>query len=218
MKRNIFLIFLFSFFIIPFSANALTFNVCDKEYEVSDFDTMRDYVYYTYIKNDLNKYYFLVQYGDSSYLFAYSDLGIKPYFKTIDGMSSYTGEHSDVIYRNSTDFSFYSKVISSVDSNNFKSTGRLDFPHLYNSSVLTTSPIYSSNDFSNISIDSNWNFEDIENKYLCTSDDPIIPDVPSTTLINISKEEFMLIPFLLSLLILMLFFKWCFPMKGGKKI
>lgn len=35
---------------------------------------------------------------------------------------------------------------------------------------------------------------------------------------NISKNEFMIAPFLLAILILMLFFKWCFPMKGGKNI
>lgn len=33
-----------------------------------------------------------------------------------------------------------------------------------------------------------------------------------------SREEFFLIPFFLAILICMLFFKWCFPMKGGKKI
>ena len=33
-----------------------------------------------------------------------------------------------------------------------------------------------------------------------------------------SKEEFMLIPSFLALLIMMLFFKWCFPGKGGKNL
>lgn len=33
-----------------------------------------------------------------------------------------------------------------------------------------------------------------------------------------TQEEFYLIPFLLCILILMLFLKWCFPMKGGKSI
>lgn len=32
-----------------------------------------------------------------------------------------------------------------------------------------------------------------------------------------TREEFMTIPYLIALLICMLFFKWCFPMKGGKK-
>lgn len=32
------------------------------------------------------------------------------------------------------------------------------------------------------------------------------------------REEFIAIPFLLCLLIVMLFLKWCFPMKGGKSI
>ena len=33
-----------------------------------------------------------------------------------------------------------------------------------------------------------------------------------------TKEEFYLIPFLLCILIVMLFLKWCFPMKGGKTL
>lgn len=220
MKKSIFLIVLFSFFTIPFSANALTFNVCDTDYQVSDFDTMRDYVYYTYIKTDndyQNKSYYLSNYSDNnSFIFAYSDLNFKSYFNTINGVSSYTGDNSDVLKFNSSEV--YSKIVNiSIDSNSFKRVYRIDIKHDFSSSILTTLPIYTTNDYSTISIDSNWNFEDIENKYVCTSDEPVIPDESSPTF-NISKEEFMLIPFLLSLLILMLFFKWCFPMKGGKKI
>lgn len=33
-----------------------------------------------------------------------------------------------------------------------------------------------------------------------------------------TQEQFIAIPFLLCILILMLFLKWCFPMKGGKSI
>ena len=33
-----------------------------------------------------------------------------------------------------------------------------------------------------------------------------------------TREEYYLTPFLLCILILMLFLKWCFPMKGGKSI
>lgn len=33
-----------------------------------------------------------------------------------------------------------------------------------------------------------------------------------------SREEYYLTPFLLSIIVLMLFFKWCFPMKGGKDL
>lgn len=33
-----------------------------------------------------------------------------------------------------------------------------------------------------------------------------------------TREEFLLIPFLIATLISMLFLKWCFPMKGGKKL
>lgn len=33
-----------------------------------------------------------------------------------------------------------------------------------------------------------------------------------------TREEYYLTPFLICILILMLFFKWCFPMKGGKDL
>lgn len=33
-----------------------------------------------------------------------------------------------------------------------------------------------------------------------------------------TMEQYFLTPFLLCILILMLFFKWCFPMKGGKSL
>lgn len=35
---------------------------------------------------------------------------------------------------------------------------------------------------------------------------------------NITKNEFYLTPLLVGLLIIMLFLKWCFPMKGGKSV
>ena len=44
----------------------------------------------------------------------------------------------------------------------------------------------------------------------------VCPDVNVD--IPITKEEFYVLLMLVSLLILLLFFKWCFPMKGGKKI
>lgn len=40
----------------------------------------------------------------------------------------------------------------------------------------------------------------------------------STNSIPFEREEFIAIPFLLCILILMLFLKWVFPMKGGKSV
>ena len=40
----------------------------------------------------------------------------------------------------------------------------------------------------------------------------------STAQFPITREDFYLIPILLCILILMLFLKWTFPMKGGKKL
>ena len=46
------------------------------------------------------------------------------------------------------------------------------------------------------------------------------PSGSSSSNVNfpITKEQFFSIPFLLCILILLLFFKWCFPMKGGKSL
>ena len=35
---------------------------------------------------------------------------------------------------------------------------------------------------------------------------------------NITKDEFYIMPLFMGILIMMLFLKWCFPMKGGKKV
>lgn len=35
---------------------------------------------------------------------------------------------------------------------------------------------------------------------------------------NLDKNEFYMIPVFMGLIIMMLFLKWCFPMKGGKKV
>lgn len=40
----------------------------------------------------------------------------------------------------------------------------------------------------------------------------------SSANIPFSREEFILLPFLLCILVLMLFLKWCFPMKGEKNL
>lgn len=47
---------------------------------------------------------------------------------------------------------------------------------------------------------------------------PTPTPTPDNLELPFTREEFLSIPFLLCVLICMLFFKWTFPMKGGKKI
>ncbi len=45
-----------------------------------------------------------------------------------------------------------------------------------------------------------------------------VQETPQDTQFYPTREEFYLTPFLLCIIILMLFLKWCFPMKGGKNL
>lgn len=70
--------------------------------------------------------------------------------------------------------------------------------------------------------------EIIENEELTTNDTTIDTEIKSQeiqeTTTDTSEqfyptmEQYFLTPFLLSILIVMLFLKWCFPMKGGKSL
>lgn len=55
--------------------------------------------------------------------------------------------------------------------------------------------------------------------YEFKKDDNTTDNTPTTDeYYHPTKEEYMLTPFLLALLIIMLFLKWCFPLKGGKRL
>ena len=65
----------------------------------------------------------------------------------------------------------------------------------------------------------NYDFNKDDN----TTDKPPVPDKPTDTdnpsdYYHPTKEEYMLTPFFLALIVMMLFLKWCFPLKGGKKL
>ena len=66
--------------------------------------------------------------------------------------------------------------------------------------------------------------EIIENEELVTTDSEIAAQEIQETSADTSEqfyptmEQYFLTPFLLSILIVMLFLKWCFPMKGGKSL
>ena len=66
--------------------------------------------------------------------------------------------------------------------------------------------------------------ETIENEELTTTDSEIAAQEIQETSADTSEqfyptmEQYFLTPFLLCILIVMLFLKWCFPMKGGKSL
>lgn len=66
--------------------------------------------------------------------------------------------------------------------------------------------------------------EIIENEELTTTDSEIAAQEIQETSADTSEqfyptmEQYFLTPFLLCILIVMLFLKWCFPMKGGKSL
>lgn len=47
---------------------------------------------------------------------------------------------------------------------------------------------------------------------------PTPTPTPDNFELPFTREEFLLVPFFISLLIVMLFLKWCFPFKGGKNL
>ena len=66
--------------------------------------------------------------------------------------------------------------------------------------------------------------EIIENEELVTTDSEIAAQEIQESSADTSEqfyptmEQYFLTPFLLCILIVMLFLKWCFPMKGGKSL
>lgn len=66
--------------------------------------------------------------------------------------------------------------------------------------------------------------EIIENEELLSTDSEIAAQEIQETSADTSEqfyptmEQYFLTPFLLCILIVMLFLKWCFPMKGGKSL
>ena len=66
--------------------------------------------------------------------------------------------------------------------------------------------------------------EIIENEELLITDSEIAAQEIQETSADTSEqfyptiEQYFLTPFLLCILIVMLFLKWCFPMKGGKSL
>lgn len=220
MKKKLFIISLFLFIIFSFTnVNALSFTAPDGEHQVTDVETLRDYCYFKYKYNDNNDVmtYLFVSSNDSNYYycaFAYFDSSYDAsFFENTSNRSqikcAYNNHQTQCINIryvsfNISDFSFKSTYLTNY------------FIFNTNKRIYSTDDIYTDLNFTDISFHKNLSLSDIENKYVAITPEP--SNNESTSSLDISKEEFYLIPFVCCIIFWSLFLKWCFPNKGGKKI
>ena len=201
--KKIFLIllavFTFSLTTNVFALNQ-TFEVNGVEYTTDTPDRARDYFYYTYVKpleeSTGNTYDFVMTYYQNKYQFFY--------FETPPTISRINGSgNSQTLYWNSSNNCLYK------ESNNTNSCGHGE------RSLIVPSVLYSSYEFSQgdiIYVQKNITAQEIEDRYSQEDSPNVNIDFP------ISKEEFYCLLVFIATLILLLFFTWCFPMKGRRNL
>ena len=169
MKNKFFILFITIFCIFTFSdkVSALSFNVNDVDYQVTDTESLRDYCYFKYVKDnssikDLfvfyntynNKYYCLLFPGNLDYLLVSDYL----HFKELSNFNSFTNNNFysyNSSFGNETHSTYYG---SSVPINRLQS-GYFHTFNVYNSgnsNGTSRGSLYKS---------SNFSFSDIVNKY-----------------------------------------------------
>lgn len=215
MKKRIFLFFIISFFcFVPFNSYALsnedTYVVNDTTYNVNmeNEQTILDYFYYTYYKNFENNqdYYFTMIYSNSKYNFVI--------FKNDSTISTFGSNILKI--KNTNPY-----IFSLDDNNNLTSKTQLAIPRGYQSESMRV--IYSSIDLivdNTNYFESNITTEQIESRYIIEEpiEEPTGEPTNENIIFPINKEEFYALLVLLSVFFLTNYFKWCFPMKGGKKL
>lgn len=164
-------------------------------------------VEYTYLKDLVNTY---ILNGDYNYYLAYTNTDLSGSY-TSDTIDFYVIFSKDNIEGSSNTFSIPSKSLSiGVNSSQAQRN-------------QTNGPRYEFTEFGGtVSVNSyEFIYTNANNsKYA----DLLAHDVyqeklnqESNIAYNITKDEFYILPLFFGLLIMMLFLKWCFPMKGGKK-
>lgn len=210
MKKNLFFLFLFSVFFIPFNCFALSFDINDTTITVNDTETLRDFCYYKWIKD--SSYNKLIVYSIDDVDMGYQAYGCTP---LINNVPYY--ENNNFLPSN-----FHSNALEVPDdfvmNNNNATLYDTDFNTWYSSGSITV--VYSSIDLynssgNNITFQSNFTFQNIEDKYNPQVEpeepEPEEPDDSS----QITTNDFYILLLLLSVLIWLLYFKWCFPNSGG---
>lgn len=165
-------------------------------------------VEYTYLKDLVNTY---VLNGDYNYYLAYTNTDLSGSY-TSDTIDFYVIFSKDNIESNSNTFTLPAKsmrigVNSSQANRNTTNSPRYEFTELGGTvSVHDYEFIYTN--ATNSKYADLLAYEKYQEK----------TNQESNIAYNITKDDFYILPVFFGLLIMMLFLKWCFPMKGGKKL
>lgn len=200
-----FILFVLVYFFLlkPLRVSALTFNPNGTEITVTDTETLRDYCFYKFrynasdvemtalfVSKDIaNRYECAIAYSSFDYFYKY------------DNTKMYG-------YNNGSSVNF-SKYYYNANFE-YTTTSTQSYANIYNNQIyFASSPVYSDNNHSSILINSNFTFNDILSKYPTSEGESSVSS-------PINKEEFYTLLVILSLLIWLLFLRWCFPMSRGK--
>lgn len=213
MKNKIFL-FLLALCFIPLPTYALSFTDCknvEHEVEYHNYEDFRDWCYFTYY--DDTKYSDLVVYHrNHETVCLLPEFGTEVYFSTDDN-SLHARTPFKYKYLQVYNFDMISIDMSDGGVDNLQSP------------TMDYSSVNISKSDNTLYFSSNFTFNDIKNKYSCSGSvtpdpeepedpEPEEPDIPEP----ISTNDFYVLLFLLSTLIWLIYFKWCFPNTKGRDL
>ena len=225
-KRNINIfvsfIFVLILFLVPKNTYALDFSVNGNTYEVNDLETWRDYSYFNYFKDDSRFNGFVCNRNNTQYVCVASNVNddLVLYSSSAwNGLANYNPNNGyTTCYKSIYDFA--SGTNYGLSSSGGFQTFPLDYTSwLSSKDIYTFTPPSTIND--TIGIEGNFTYNDIECKYntsSCVSDTPG-GDTPGGDTEEVNSSYVLYFKtglVLMATFILMVFFKWCFPMKGGK--
>ena len=211
MKKNFFFLFLFSLFFFPFNSFAMSFVDCNNvehQVEYHNYEDFRDWCYFTYF-DDTKNYGLIVHHRNHNTACIIPETGTDIYYRT-----------SDNCLHARTPFKYKYVNIYNFDLvQNDLNDGGID--NLMNATMDYSSfDIY--NDNNELYFSSNFSINDIKTKYNCpgsvtpTPEEPT-PEEPETGP-TISQNDFYVLLVMLSTLIWLLYFKWCFPLTRGRDL
>lgn len=214
MKKKFFFLFLFSFFFFPFNSSALSFTDCNDvthQVEYHNYEDFRDWCYFTYFDDTVYSN-LIVYHRNHETVCLLPEIGTDIYF-----------DDNDSCIRARSPFKYKYLQVYNFDlvniENNDRGIDNLQLPTMDYSSVTINKSDNS------LYFSSNFTFNDIKTKYNCSSsvepDDPTPeepePEEPETGS-TISQNDFYVLLVMLSTLIWLLYFKWCFPLTKGRDL
>lgn len=226
MKRKLFFFLLLCSLIYPFKTSALSFTACDNNtHEVNSFTTLYHYFYYQLKANN-------VSITDNNQFLMYCASPSSGYCYFLYISSSYSGNffiNSNNRLRTDSSVDYIKQSIYQYDG----VPDSNDIPQYENLSGQWNLSVANSTtyNFLNFVITKSGStvasgtdkLSDIDEIYCPSSVEPE-PEEPEPEepeherVYPINTNDYYLGIMLFSLLIWLLYFKWCFPMKGGRKI